>query len=121
MKTAKIPVRTATRKWIKDVEHNWRRISDGMVKGSGEDKVYMTAHFPSLFDPLGPLTESATRAASANASLTPRFFIAEHSVLHQQTIPSPTYNYITPCGRKRGCLPRYLNACILLATSNPCL
>jgi len=49
----------------------------------------MTAHFPSLFDPLGPLTESATRAASANASLTPRFFIAEHSVLPSAHIPPP--------------------------------
>ena len=29
---------------------------------------------------LEPLTCSATRAASVNASLTPRFFIAEHSV-----------------------------------------
>ncbi len=56
----------------------------------------MTAHFPSLFDPLGPLTESATRAASANASLTPRFFIAEHSVLHQPTSPRHASTRIGP-------------------------
>ena len=38
----------------------------------------MMTHFDELLE-LGPLTDSATRAASVKASLTPRFRLAEHS------------------------------------------
>ena len=40
--------------------------------------VHITKHFGRVVV-LGPLTESATRAASVKASLTPRFRLAEHS------------------------------------------
>lgn len=40
---------------------------------------HMTAQQPPCLSPLTFLTCSATRAASVKASLTPRFFIAEHS------------------------------------------
>jgi len=53
------------------------------IKLQDRVEVYMSEHLLLLFDPLGPLTESATLAASANASLTPRFFIAEHSATRQ--------------------------------------
>ena len=41
---------------------------------------HITEHLPPPFDVPAPLTESATLAASVNASLTPRFRFAEHSV-----------------------------------------
>ena len=41
--------------------------------------IHMTMHLLSLFTPFAPFTESATRAASVKASLTPRFLFAEHS------------------------------------------
>lgn len=57
----------------------------------------MTGHLLSFFD-LAGLTDNATRAASVKASLTPRFFIAEHSVwlgplvmLFFNTAPFPLY------------------------------
>jgi hypothetical protein len=43
-------------------------------------RLYMTEHEELSLSPLTFLTVSATRAASVKASLTPRFFIAEHSV-----------------------------------------
>lgn len=39
----------------------------------------MIEHLPPL-ELLGPLTDKATRAASVNASFTPRFRLAEHSI-----------------------------------------
>jgi len=42
----------------------------------------MTAQVFSPVEPPGPLTDNATRAASVNASLTPRFRFAEHSGRH---------------------------------------
>ena len=46
------------------------------------EKDYMIVHIklPSPFVPPTPLTESATLAASVNASFTPRFRFAEHSI-----------------------------------------
>lgn len=49
----------------------------------------MTVHMPPFLSPLTFLTCSATRAASVKASLTPRFFIAEHSVHRQQSFSPP--------------------------------
>ena len=47
---------------------------------NGKDLHHITEHLLSFPEPLGPLTERATRAASVKASLTPRFRLAEHSV-----------------------------------------
>lgn len=47
-----------------------------------EELHHMIEHFGWLVV-LGPLTESATRAASVNASLTPRLRLAEHSETSQ--------------------------------------
>ena len=41
---------------------------------------HITEHLLPPLDVPAPLTESATLAASVNASLTPRFRFAEHSV-----------------------------------------
>ena len=40
---------------------------------------HIITHLLSLLEPFTPLTESATRAASVKASLTPRLRFAEHS------------------------------------------
>ena len=70
----------------------------------------MTTHLLLLLDPFAPLTESATRAASVNASFTPRFFFAEHSD-----------NQINTALNHAGyaVIPRYRSACIRRATSKP--
>jgi hypothetical protein len=46
-----------------------------------KENIYIILHHPPELS-LGSLTVKATLAASVNASLTPRFFIAEHSVAH---------------------------------------
>ena len=51
----------------------------------------MTAQHPVDLSPLTFLTCNATRAASVKASLTPRFFIAEHSTVLSALSPS-TYS-----------------------------
>jgi hypothetical protein len=71
---------------------------------------YIIEHF-GPFEVEGPLTDNATRAASVNASLTPRLRLAEHSI--QVSITSV-------CSPKR-LLPRYRRACIRLATASPVL
>ena len=52
-------------------------------------ELYMTEHEELSLSPLTFLTVSATRAASVNASLTPRFFIAEHSAIYVSDPISP--------------------------------
>ena len=70
----------------------------------------MTTHLVSLLDPFVPLTESATRAASVNASFTPRLRFAEHSDIISMTLVCDSYCIL---------IPRYRSACILRATSKP--
>lgn len=74
---------------------------------------YMTLHMPPCLSPFAFLTVSATRAASVKASLTPRFFIAEHSKI-ASLAGAPV------CSHGPG-LPRYLNALIFSAMARPCL
>lgn len=52
---------------------------------------YIILHHPPELS-LGSLTVSATLAASVNASLTPRFFIAEHSVAHISSLENSKIN-----------------------------
>ena len=69
---------------------------------------YMTTHLLfSLSEAV--FTDKATLAASVKASLTPLFLLAEHSVA----------NLAKPCQTDDRSLPKYRNACILLATSKP--
>lgn len=62
----------------------------------------------------GFFTLSATRAASVKASLTPRFFMAEHSIssvsIREQLPLSHSFH-----------VPKYRKAFIFCATFNPCL
>jgi hypothetical protein len=74
----------------------------------------MTEHEVLSLSPLALLTVSATRAASVKASLTPRFFIAEHSV--EVLVACDTSAH-----RRNPNLPRYRNAFTLSATARPCL
>lgn len=60
------------------------------------------------------LTDKATRAASLKASLTPRFFIAEHS----GWIISKAFKSLL---LMTWILPRYRNAFMFCATCRPCL
>jgi hypothetical protein len=57
----------------------WRgAVIEYAVGALGDAGLYMTVQL--LLLSLLVLTERATRAASVKASLTPRFFIAEHSI-----------------------------------------
>jgi hypothetical protein len=80
---------------------------DGCVR---DDAPHITEHFESSFDRAG-LTCNATRAASVNASLTPRFLIAEHSAyllaLFTRMIRYEPYRDIsTPQSASRPLIPR---------------
>ena len=84
----------------------------------------MTEHEAPSLSPLGFLTVRATRAASVKASLTPRFFIAEHSVgcisggFSGNIIRDATTQQRIA---KTPNLPRYRNAFTFSATARPCL
>lgn len=75
---------------------------------------HITEHFESSCELL-VLTCRATLAASVNASLTPRFRIAEHSIRNKSVKSASTHQ-----GRAIH-IPRYLKAPIRLATSRPSL
>lgn len=80
-----------------------------------EKKNYMIVHVKLLspFVPPTPLTESATLAASVNASFTPRFRFAEHSI-------SPGQLLVNGWRYHHKNIPKYRSACIRRATSRPC-
>lgn len=59
--------------------------------------VHMRTHLLSLFAPFAPFTESATRAASVKASLTPRFLFAEHSKRDVSTVPLIAISPLLSC------------------------
>ena len=87
-----------------------KRVKQGRIRaGSLGDPNYRITHLSFSGAPAG-FTESATLEASENASLTPRFRIAEHSI-----VPSAGEHFIFVSG----CIPKYLSAPIRFATARP--
>ena len=87
---------------------SWLLVSNASISG------HMTVHLLSSWA-LAGFTCNATRAASVNASLTPRFLIAEHSA---ETASVYCAGEISIAPKY---VPRYRNAPILLAISRPSL
>ena len=83
--------------------------------------VHITEHFESSDEP-AVLTCSATRAASVNASFTPRLRMAEHSMLIvSRRSECLVQGASAGIAFQPGNIPRYLSAPIRLATSRPSL
>jgi len=58
--------------------------------------IHIMVQLFSPFEPPGPFTDNATRAASVNASLTPRFRFAEHSGKEISYIATQRSNLLIP-------------------------
>lgn len=72
--------RQSGRRKTEDICSGKKRVSYPLEDQADFGTAHMTEHEEPSLSPLGFLTVRATRAASVKASLTPRFFMAEHSV-----------------------------------------